>query len=167
MEFQDAEGTQFFHCVATGECTWERPTAHTRADDAAHGLGCELSPDAMRKIAELHQSGADLNEKLIVEVVLRREKLRRASAAKAPDETESPLHELAKPDPPPAARASVRRSAVAQTPRDQETGLGDIELREAGLHFDESAVYPARPSVFSGNQVAARGGRNLTLGSDE
>ena len=63
--------------------------------------------------------------------------------------------------------ASVRRSAVAQTPRDQETGLGDIELREAGLHFDESAVYPARPSVFSGNQVAARDGRNLTLGSDE
>ena len=54
----------------------------------------------------------------------------------------------------PAARKSVRRSAVAQTPRDQETGLGDIELRETGLDFDESHVYAGRPSVFSGAQVA-------------
>ena len=112
-------------------------------------------------MAELHQSGADLNEKLTVEVVLRREKLRRASAAKMPEETESPLHELAKPDPKPA---SVRRSAVAQTPRDQEMGLGDIELRETGLDFDESHVYPARPSTFGGGLLAAR---RLTLGTDE
>ncbi len=45
-------------------------------------------------------------------------------------------------------------------------GLGDIELRETGLDFDESAVYPARPSEFGGGQVAARDDR-LTLGTDE
>ena len=80
------------------------------------------------------------------------------------DETESPLHEATKPDPPKAsARKSVRKSAVAQTPRDQETGLGDIELRETGLDFDESDVYRRRPSEFSGGQVAAKGDRNFTL----
>ena len=87
--------------------------------------------------------------------------------SKQDDETESPLHEATKPDPPKAARASVRKSAVAQTPRDQETGLGDIELRETGLDFDESYVYRGRPSEFSGGQVAAKGGRNFTLGDDE
>ena len=83
--------------------------------------------------------------------------------SKQDNETESPLHEATKPDPPKAARASIRKSAVAQTPRDQETGLGDIELRETGLDFDESDVYRRRPSEFSGGQAAAKGDRNLTL----
>ena len=87
--------------------------------------------------------------------------------SKQDDETESPLHEATKPDPPKAARASIRKSAVAQTPRDQETGLGDIELREAVPDFDERHVYAGRPSVFSGEQVAGRGARNFTLGNDE
>ena len=48
---------------------------------------------------------------------------------------------------------------MAQTPRGQETGLGDIELRETGLDFDEGMVYAGRPSVFASRQ--------FTLGSDE
>ena len=45
--------------------------------------------------------------------------------------------------------------------------MGDIELREAALDFDESHVYGSRPSVFSGGQVAVRDARNFTLGNDE
>ena len=62
---------------------------------------------------------------------------------------------------PPLIYAYVRND---QTPRDQEMGLGDIELRETGLDFDESHVYPARPSTFGGGLLAAR---RLTLGTDE
>ena len=56
---------------------------------------------------------------------------------------------------------------MAQTPRGQETGLGDIELRETGLDFDEGMVYAGRPSVFKGGQVGVRNARNFTLGNDQ
>ena len=96
-------------------------------------------------------------------LMMQREKLRRASV----DETESPLHVKTEPGPKAAARVSVRRSAVAQTPRDQGAGLGDIELRATGLDFDEGMVYAGRPSVFGRGQVAAGNSRNLTLGDED
>ena len=63
--------------------------------------------------------------------------------------------------------AALRRSlAVAPKPRDQDAELGDIELRETSLDFDESQVYAGRPSDFNGGQVAAAAARSVTLGDD-
>ena len=38
-------GWNLLQDVATGETSWERPSADARANDATHILGCELSPD--------------------------------------------------------------------------------------------------------------------------
>ena len=78
--FHAADGPEFFHCAQTGETSLQRPSTNARADDNASRnlVCCELGPDALQKIAELHQSGADLNESVSVKLILERAKVTRA-----------------------------------------------------------------------------------------
>ena len=111
---------------------------------------------------EFLQKLADLDAELTLELVAKRKAPNTAGPGSVGN-TDSPLHAM---DVNPGPKAASRGSAVS--PAAGAESIGGIELREIdNSGFDETSVYPARPSVFDGGNAQRAPGPDEARGAEE